>query len=325
MLDIIPVLVMETRWTIRPVDTDKALPLFAAIEGGGTKFVCAVGLSPVQIINRVTIPTSDPATTLSACVQFFRQMASQNGRISALGVACFGPLQLRRSAPDYGCLQFTPKPGWSNADIVSLLQHELNLPVVLDTDVGAAALAEWRLGCGMDLASLAYVTVGTGIGGAVAPSINVERRLMHPEMGHLPVCRDPRDDFSGLCPFHGDCLEGLACGPAIRARWGCELSSLPPDHPGRTIIAGYLGQLAASIALLLAVDRIAFGGGVMADGLLLPLVRRAAHEYLEGYLQPLRDLEQMDAYLARPALGDSAAITGAILQAQGLLAARELA
>lgn len=305
--------------------TDKALPLVGAIEGGGTKFVCAVSRSAVQILDRITIPTTDAATTLAACVQYFQQMTHQHGRIAALGLASFGPLQLRRNAPDFGCLQSTPKPGWSNADIVSPLEDALDLPVVLDTDVGAAAAAEWRLGCGRGLASLAYVTVGTGIGGAVVPAINVEQRLMHPEMGHLPVRRDTRDgDFAGLCPFHGDCLEGLACGPAIRARWGCDLSSLPHDHPGRPIIAGYLGQLATSIALLHAADRIVFGGGVMADGSLLPLVRRAAHEYLNGYLQPLRDPEQMDAYLTKPALGDDAAIAGAILQAQDSLTAQEL-
>lgn len=304
--------------------TDKALPLVGAIEGGGTKFVCAVGRSAVQILDRITIPTTDAATTLAACVQYFQQMTHKHGHIAALGLASFGPLQLRRNAPDYGCLQSTPKPGWSNADIVSPLEDALDLPVVLDTDVGAAAAAEWRLGCGRGLASLAYVTVGTGIGGAVVPAINVEQRLMHPEMGHLPVRRDTRDDFAGLCPFHGDCLEGLACGPAIQARWGCDLSLLPPEHPGRSIIAGYLGQLATSIALLHAADRIVFGGGVMVDGALLPLVRRAAHEYLKGYLQPLCDLEQMDAYLARPALGDAAAITGAILQAQDSLTTQEL-
>jgi fructokinase len=319
MLDGIRVRVMQHRWTNMPVATDKALPLVAAIEGGGTKFVCAVGRSPTVILERVTLPTADPATTLAACVQFFRQMTHRHGRIAALGLACFGPLQLRRSAPDFGHLQSTPKAGWSNADIVSPLEEALDVPVVLDTDVGAAAAAEWRLGCGMGMASLAYVTVGTGIGGAIVPTLNVEQRLMHPEMGHLPVRRDPRDNLPGVCPFHADCLEGLACGPAIQARWGCELSSLPPEHPGREIIAGYLGQLAASIALLSAADRIAFGGGVMADGALLPLIRRAAHEYLKGYLQPLRDLQQMDAYLARPALGDAAAITGAIQQAQDSL------
>jgi fructokinase len=309
---------MLTRWAETPVVTETA-QLVGAIEGGGTKFVCAVGISPLQILDRVIIPTTDPSTTLAACAQFFTQMTQRHGRIAALGLACFGPLQLRRNSPDFGHLQFTPKPGWSNVDVVSPLRAALDLPVVLDTDVGAAAAAEWRLGCGRGLASLAYVTVGTGIGGAVAPTANAAQRLMHPEMGHLPVRRDPRDDFPGLCPFHGDCLEGMAGGPAIRARWGSELASLPADHPGRSIIAGYLGQLAASIALVHAADRIAFGGGVMADGALLPLVRQAAHEYLNGYVEPLRDLRQWDAYLATPGLGDAAAISGAILQAQDSL------
>jgi fructokinase len=309
---------MLTRWAETPVVTETA-QLVGAIEGGGTKFVCAVGISPLQILDRVIIPTTDPSTTLAACAQFFTQMTQRHDRIAALGLACFGPLQLRRNAPDFGHLQSTPKPGWSNVDVVSPLQAALQVPVHLDTDVGAAAEAEWRLGCGRGLASLAYVTVGTGIGGAVVPTLNAGQRLMHPEMGHLPVRRDPRDDFAGSCPFHGDCLEGLACGPAIRARWDCELSSLPAGHPGRSIIAGYLGQLAVSIALLHAAERIAFGGGVMADDLLLPLVRQAAHEFLNGYVLPLRELRQLDSYLSRPALGDNAAITGAILQAQDSL------
>jgi fructokinase len=303
-----------------PVVTDKAPALVAAIEGGGTKFVCAVGHSPTRILERISIPTTDPANTLAACVRFFQEMRQQHGRIAALGFACFGPLQLRRDSPDFGCLQSTPKPGWSQANLVSPLEDALDLPVVLDTDVGAAAEAEWHQGSGRGLGSLAYVTVGTGIGGAVAPSTHKVQRT-HPEMGHMVVRRDPRDgDFVGVCPFHGDCLEGLACGPAIRARWGCELSSLPREHPGRSIIAGYIAQLATSIALLHAVDRIAIGGGVMADGSLLPWVQHATHRYLNGYLQPLRDREQVDAYLVKPELGDEAAIVGALLQALDRLA-----
>jgi fructokinase len=298
---------------------NKALPLVAAVEGGGTKFVCAVGRSPTQLLDRIVIPTTDPAGTLAACVHFVEKMQRQHGEISALGLACFGPLQLRRDARDFGCLLSTPKPGWSRASLVAPLEHALGIPVVLDTDVGAAAEAERRLGCGQGLASVAYVTVGTGIGGAVSPRRS--EAGSHPEMGHVPVIRDRRDrDFTGVCPFHGDCLEGLACGPAIRSRWGSDLSSLPPEHPGREIIAGYIGQLVTSISLLHAVDRIAIGGGVMADGSLLSLVRQSVHRYLNGYLQPLRDREQMDAYLVRPALGDDAGIAGAMLQALDLLA-----
>jgi fructokinase len=300
-----------------PASTGGIKPLVGAVEGGGTKFVCAVGHSPARILDRIVIPTTDATSTLLTCVQFFRGMALRHGRIAALGLACFGPLQLRRSAPDYGCLQSTPKPGWSAVNVVAPLHDALQVPVILDTDVGAAATAEWRLGAGQGLGSLAYVTVGTGIGGAVVPALGTDQRLMHAEMGHIPVRRDPLDgDFAGVCPFHGDCLEGLACGQAIRARWGCELSSLPQGHPGRTIIAGYLGQLVCNIALLHGAERIVFGGGVMADGSLLPLVRQAAHNRLSGYLQPLRDRVQMNAYLASAAFGGDAAIAGAILQAQ---------
>jgi fructokinase len=292
------------------------MPLVGAIEGGGTKFICAVGHSPQHILDRVVIPTADATTTLRACVQFFERMSLAHEPIAALGVACFGPLQLSTAARDYGCMQSTPKAGWSNAPIVAPLRNALAVPIVLDTDVGAAASAEWRIGAGRGLGSLAYVTVGTGIGGAVVPALAPEQRLMHAEMGHLRVRRHFLDmDFPGVCPFHKDCLEGLACGPAIRARWGCDLASLPQNHPGRSIIAAYLGQLACSIALLHAVQRIVFGGGVMADGTLLPLVRSATQELLNGYLEPLRDERQVTEFLAPTALGESSAVAGALLQA----------
>lgn len=292
------------------------MPLVGAIEGGGTKFICAVGYSPLQILDRIVIPTSDSTTTLNACVHFFQRMSREHGPIAALGVACFGPLQLSPGEPDYGCMQSTPKPGWSNAAIVAPLRDALRVPTVLDTDVGSAAMAEWRIGAGRGLGSLAYVTVGTGIGGAVVPAPAPDHRLMHAEMGHLRVRRHPLDaDFAGVCPFHRDCLEGLACGPAIRARWGCDLAALPQSHPGRQIIAEYLGQIAATIALLHAPQRIVFGGGVMADGSLLPLVHSATHGSLNGYLQPLRELRQVTDYLAPAALGEGSAIAGALLQA----------
>jgi fructokinase len=291
-------------------------PLLAAVEGGGTKFVCAVGRTPAQIIERTTIPTTDPASTLAACERFFLRMARQHGNIAALGMACFGPLQLRPDAPDHGCLQSTPKPGWSGTNVVASLRDALQVPVALDTDVGAAALAEWRMGAGRGLESLVYVTVGTGIGGAAVPALRAQQRLMHAEMGHLPVRRDRRDaDFDGVCPFHGDCLEGMASGPAIRARWGVDLATLPAEHPGRSIIAFYLGQLVTSIALLQSVQRIVLGGGVMGDGSLLPLVREATAGFLGGYLQPLREVQQLDAYITGTALGPDSAITGGLLMA----------
>ncbi len=286
-----------------PAAVNEPPVLFGAIEGGGTKFICAVGSPDAPPLQLGSIPTADPATTLAACLAFFEDARRFHGPIAALGVACFGPLQLRRDAPDYGCLLDTPKPGWSGASLLAPLQAALRVPVALDTDVGAAALAEWRLGAGRGLGSLVYVTVGTGIGGTLVPR-STGTHLMHAEMGHVPLRRDPRDTgFAGHCPFHGDCAEGLASGPAIRARWGCELSSLPPDHPGRDIIAGYLGQLAAAIVLMHSPQCIVMGGGVMGDELLLPLVRRAMHDYLGGYLPPLRGPAAFDAYLRAPELG----------------------
>lgn len=290
---------------------------YGAIEGGGTKFVCAIGDAQLQVRESVSLPTRDAATTLGDCVRFFLDAQPRHGRLAALGLACFGPLQLAQGAPDHGCLLDTPKAGWSGVNLLEPFRTALGVEATLATDVGAAALAEWRRGAGRDVGSLAYVTVGTGIGGAVVPHDPAVGRLMHAEMGHLPLRRDPRDaGFAGVCPFHGDCAEGLASGPAVQARWGCNIESLPQDHPGRDLIAGYLGQLMASIALAHSVQRIVIGGGVMSDAGMLPRVRNAMHEYLGGYLPPLRERAQLDRYLSAPGLGSQSAIVGALLMAR---------
>jgi len=291
--------------------------LYAGIEGGGTKFVCAVARSPLEILDSVSFPTTDAPGTLAECVRFFVGAEARHGPISSLGLACFGPIELRKDSAQYGRLLPTPKPGWSGADVLEPLRKAFSVPIALDVDVGGAALAELRFGAGRGLGSLAYVTVGTGIGGAVAPAGSIPR-LMHAEMGHIPIRRDPRDTFVGCCPFHGDCLEGLASGPAIRARWGCNLDELPPEHEGRAIVAEYLGQLVASIALALSVERVVLGGGVMSDGTLLPLIRRAAAKCLNGYLPMLKDDAQIESYIRAPGLGARAGIVGALLIAQDL-------
>jgi fructokinase len=290
--------------------------LFGAVEGGGSKFVCAIGRSPLELLERVTVPTTDPGTTLGACADFFVRAGQRHGQIEALGFGCFGPIELRAEATNYGRMLSTPKPGWSDVDVLSPLRSLLGVPIALDIDVGVAALAEWQLGAGRGLASLAYVTVGTGIGGAIAPSWP-RGRMMHAEMGHIPVRRDPRDQgFAGCCPFHGDCLEGLASGPAIQARWGCSLDLLPADHDGRSLIAGYLGQLVAAIALMHAVERVVIGGGVMSDGTLLPLIREAASACLNGYVPALAQADGMTRYVCAPDLDSRAGIVGALLFAQ---------
>jgi fructokinase len=291
-------------------------PVFGGIEGGGTKFTCAVGHSPLQIVDSVSVETRDAPTTLGRCVDFFVDAARRHGPVAAIGVASFGPIELRPQSGQFGRMLPTPKAGWSGVDVLSPLRSAFDVPLALDTDVGAAALAEWRLGAGRGRGSLAYVTVGTGIGGAVVPAEKAGR-LMHAEMGHVPVRRDPRDmEFSGVCPFHGDCVEGLASGPAIVARWKDAMERLPADHPARSIIAGYLGQLAASIVLMHSVERIVFGGGVMSDGSLLPLAQVAASRYLNGYIPALKEEGSMADYVCGPALGNRAGIVGALLLAQ---------
>jgi fructokinase len=298
------------------MDDAKTGVLYGGIEGGGTKFICAIARSPTDVIESTTFPTAEAHATLARCVDFFTAAQARHGRIGAFGFSCFGPLQLRGDSARYGCMMSTPKPGWSGVNLLAPLRAAFDAPISLDTDVGAAAMAELQLGAGRGLASLAYVTVGTGVGGAVAPGSPPASRLMHAEMGHIPVRRHPQDQgFAGVCPFHGDCLEGLAKGPAIVARWGSNLDSLPPDHEAREIIADYLAQLATSIGLTLSVERIVFGGGVMADGQLLPLVRAGTARYLNGYLEPLRDPARFEDYICAPALGGRAGVTGALLLA----------
>lgn len=297
--------------------------LYGAIEGGGTKFVCAVGASPQSVHETIVVPTTDPQSTLSACVDFFANAERKLGPIDAIGFACFGPLDLGIESPMLGHMLATPKPGWTGVDLLAPLRARFQVSIAIDTDVAAAALAEWRLGAGRGFGSVAYVTVGTGIGADVAPRDRHIRRLMHPEMGHIAVRRDPRDAFAGVCPFHGDCLEGLASGPAIYKRWGRELSELPPEHVAWSIIGGYLGQLAATIALVQSVECIVFGGGVMASGSLLPHIRAAAADSLRGYLQPLAHAGALDDYITAPLLGTRAGIVGAMLLAETMAPNRQ--
>jgi len=291
-------------------------PLYGAIEAGGTKFRCAVAYGIDALCAETRIPTAAPAETLAQVLAFFAEAEKAHGRVASLGIASFGPLDLDRASPGWGHLLRTPKAGWAGTDLVAPLRTRFACPIALDTDVNAAALAELRHGAGRGLQSLAYVTVGTGIGGGAVVNSATLAGTLHPEMGHLRVVRDPRDTtFPGTCPFHGDCLEGLACGPAIESRWGAPLDKLPASHEAFAIVGGYLGQLAASIALLLAVDRIVFGGGVMTSASLLPHVRKSASALLNGYLPVERLGASMAEYISSPGLGERSGLAGALLLA----------
>ncbi len=292
-------------------------PLSGAIEAGGTKFVCAAGSSPAEFNAdfHASIPTSTPAATLAAVVAFFDRVRNEMGPMAGIGIAAFGPVDLNPRSDTWGRLLQTPKAGWSSASLAEPLQR-FGCPIAIDTDVNAAALAEAEFGAGAGTESLAYITVGTGIGGGVVIGGRTLRGLVHPEMGHIRVERDPRDSrFDGICPFHGDCLEGLASGPAIMRRWKRAVEDWPAGHPGLEIIGGYLGQLAATIALITSSERILLGGGVMNDGRLFPHVRSAARRWLNGYLPIEARAGGFDRYITAPALGPRAGIVGAMLLA----------
>ena len=216
-------------------------PLYGAIEAGGTKFVCAVARSPQQHLAELRIPTTSPAATLDAVQDFFAVQQQQHGPLAAIGIASFGPVDVRPASPCFGRILATPKLQWSHTDLVGPLQQRFACPVAIDTDVNGAALAEAQLGAGRGCDTLVYVTVGTGIGGGICTQGRTHKGRLHPELGHLRVLRHPNDrDFAGSCPFHGDCLEGLASDPAILARYGAALFPLLRDV-AHDLLNGYAG------------------------------------------------------------------------------------
>ncbi len=284
-----------------------ASPRFGCVEAGGTKFAVAVIDASGDIEERVTLPTRAPAETLGAAVSWLRA----GGPLQAVGVGTFGPIDATPGSKTFGRITATPKPGWSGTDVRGAFA-ELGVPVGFDTDVNGAALAESLWGAAKGDPVCVYITVGTGIGGGLVVHGRPVHGSRHPEMGHMLVRRLADDlDFAGTCPFHGDCLEGLASGPAIMARWGCPLSQLPTDHPGHEIIAGYLGQLAVTVQAMLSPPRILVGGGVMATPGLLSRTQAKATELAGGYFDPV---------LQSPGLGDDAGLLGALALAQAALA-----
>jgi len=285
--------------------------MLAGIEAGGTKFVLAVGPSPDRIIARHTIPTRTPAETLAEAAEWL----AGRGGVSALGIGSFGPVELDRRSPKWGFITNTPKPGWEDCDIAGWLGQRLGVPVGFDTDVNAAALAE-HAAAGGGTGGLAYLTIGTGIGGGLVVDGKPVHGIAHPEMGHIYPRRHPLDtDFAGICPAHGDCLEGLACGPAIIARWGKSLSELPADHPGHTIIADYIAQACHTLFASLAVEEVVIGGGVAQTPGLVEKVAARARALDNGYL-PGGARHRIIA----PRLGGDAGITGALMLAEAALA-----
>lgn len=277
----------------------------ALVEAGGTKFMVGIGDASGNIRARTRIETTRPDETISAVIGWLEE---NGGDYSAAGIASFGPLDLDPASAQWGHITRTAKPHWSGADMAGPLARALGCPVAINTDVNGAALAEWLWGAGKGTASTLYLTVGTGIGGGAVVGGRLIHGLSHPEMGHIKVPRHPDDlAFSGQCPFHGDCLEGLAAGPAVSARWGTSLSNLPPHHPAHAIIAWYLAQSICTYQAVLEPAKIILGGGVMETaGLLDRVVEQAdkiAGNYFSGSAKQI---------LVHPALGTDAGLFGAL-------------
>jgi len=280
------------------------------IEAGGTHWNCAIAASDdgAEMTRIETIPTTTPAETIGRAAAFF----AAERDLEALGVGLFGPVEVRRDSPRWGTILTTPKPGWANVDVAGALADALEVPIALDTDVNAAAVGEWRHGAAQGLDTFVYLTVGTGIGGGVFANGRPVHGLLHPEVGHMLVPHDrARDPFEGCCPYHGDCLEGLASGTAMRERWGRPGEELT-DPAAWELEASYLALGLANVVLVLAAERIVLGGGVGRAPGLIERVRTRLREILAGYVDSPAVTTDLDAYLVAPGLGPRSGVVGAI-------------
>ena len=293
--------------------------IWGGVEAGGTKFVCAVGSGPADIRDRTVIPTTRPDETLDRVTDFFKTTQKRHGFLHGLGIACFGPVELNPASPTYGSITTTPKPGWGNTDVLGPLRERLGVPAVLDTDVNVAALGEGKWGAAQGLDTFVYITVGTGLGGGAVVGGRLLHGLIHPEMGHMRIPRNPNQDpFTGACPFHGDCLEGLAAGPALEQRWGRKGQDLDRDHPAWPLEAHYLALGLVNLICVLSPQRIILGGGVMNNPDLFPLIRREVRDLLNGYVQAPQVLDPDSGFIVPPGLGKNSGILGAIALAQAM-------
>jgi len=290
---------------------------FGGIEGGGTKFVCAVADETGEIQVETRFPTTSPDETLARAVGFFKNQVQTLGPLTSIGVASFGPLDPRPASAMFGHILPTPKPGWTNADIVGPLRSAFDIPISFDTDVNGAALGEWRWGAAQRLDNFIYLTVGTGIGGGGLVNGKLLHGLLHPEMGHILLPHDKnRDPFEGNCPFHKDCFEGLASGPALEKRWGQKAETLPLDHFAWELEAHYIALALSSFVCTLSPQRIILGGGVVQQPHLIPLIREITRTTLNNYVQSPAILENIDTYIVPPKLGNRSGVLGAIALAQ---------
>ena len=277
-----------------------------ALEMGGTKMVCAVGDENGTLREQTTFPTETPEITLPKLIGYFREQ-----KVDALGIGCFGPIDLDRKSPTYGYITTTPKTAWRNCNVVGAFQEALQIPVGFDTDVNGSALGEHTWGIGRGLDNCIYITIGTGIGVGVISKGKLLHGLLHPEGGHILLRSRPGDRFEGCCPFHGTCFEGMASGPAIEKRWGKKGYELADREIVWNLEAEYIAQALVNYTMILSPQRIILGGGVMHQEQLLPMIRERFAALLNGYVKT-KELEDLDTYIVLQSLNDRQGILGAL-------------
>ena len=285
---------------------------FGTLEAGGTKMVLSVGDENNELLEQTRIPTEEPEKTVPTMIRWFEEK-----EIVSLGIGTFGPVDLKKESPTYGWITKTPKPGWSDMPLLPSMRDALGVPVLIDTDVNAAALAEWKLGAAKGLDSCMYVTIGTGIGAGLVIGGSLVHGLVHPELGHMLLRQEPKDQTPvGFCPYHQGCLEGLASGPAIEKRWGRKGYELPPDHAAWELEAAYLAQMCMNAICAFSPEKIILGGGVMQQKHLFPMIREKTRKLLNGYIRADEILENIDSYIVEPELGTKSGAIGALLLAR---------
>ncbi len=277
-----------------------------ALEAGGTKMVCAIGTEQGEILDRIEIKTETPEITMPKIVDYFKQFD-----IEALGIGCFGPIDIHKSSETYGFITMTPKIPWINYNIVGTLEEALGVKVGFDTDVNGSALGEATWGITRGYENSMYITIGTGIGAGVISEGRLLHGMLHPEVGHIQMKQHPKDTFEGVCPYHGTCFEGMAAGPAIEKRWGKKAFELSDKMEVWEIEAYYIAQALVDYTLVLSPERIVLGGGVMKQTHLLPLVHEEFKRQMAGYIQTKR-LEKIEEFIVLASLNDDQGILGAI-------------
>ena len=280
--------------------------LLGALEAGGTKMVCAIGDETGKIIDRISLPTETPEITIPKMVEYFSKY-----EIAALGIGSFGPVDLNPKSPTYGHVTSTPKLAWKGFDFVGAMKEALNVPVGFDTDVNASALGEATYGCMQGVENGIYITIGTGVGVGILTNGKLLHGMLHPEAGHILLPRHESDPYAGKCPYHGDCFEGLAAGPAIEARYGKKAFDLADCKEVWELEAFYIAEALTSYILILSPEKIILGGGVMHQEQLFPLVREQVKKLLAGYVNT-KELDNMDDYIVPPSLNDNQGIMGCV-------------